>query len=129
MRDSDRALELEEIASELEALVLKARHAWIKALPELKVLWPKPAGEGVEVLCPYCDQELTTFRSLSVMEPGYTRIVGASISYNEEEPSEWMLYASTDGWDDMTEEGEYLYLECEACDGKIAVPEERLEWS
>lgn len=88
-----------------EQALRAARQAWYETLPELT--------DGLR--CSKCGNG-DDWRDLHVHEEGYTRWVGCQIDGEK-------LIAHTDGWDDMSDEGEFEYVMCDGCGQAHVMPD------
>lgn len=80
--------------------------------------------------CPSCG----TFDDFHLVEFGYTRYTAVSLDVDVDDPPEGAdeedeapvtvrgITATTDGWDDMSEDGALTTLVCRHCDSIIATP-------
>jgi hypothetical protein len=82
----------------------EARKAWYEALPPLL---------SVES-CPICANDWTDFGHLQRMEEGYARYTNGNITTDDGESH---VHWSTDGWDDMSEQGDFEYVTCNVFNG------------
>lgn len=118
-RDLDGLTPLERAALEVgiaDDNARRARAAWVALLPHLSV------DDDGALHCTHC----RSTEGLRVREIGYERWTSAANDYAAD-PEPGVLYASSDGWDDMTEEGTDAWVYCIECDTAHQLPE-NVEW-
>lgn len=103
--------------ADAEQALKEARKRWYESLPEL-------VGDK----CPNCGADWTEYGHLTRVEEGYSRFTNGQMMV-EEAPA--FAHWSTDGWDDMSESGEFEYVWCSpfngGCGAAFQIPDDE-EW-
>lgn len=95
----------------------RARQAWYETLPALT--------DGLR--CSRCGKG-DDWGDLRVTTEGYQQWVRCEIDFADDEDETPYLCAHTDGWDDMSDDGDFCYVTCEGCGQAHTVPD-TLEWA
>lgn len=105
---------LAALIADKEEQLAEVRKRWYEALP------PLPLAEN----CPVCDCDWTDYGNLQRMEHGYERWTNGQMMLAEPPHH---VHWSTDGWDDMSEQGDFEYVQCNAfhggCGACFQIPE------
>jgi hypothetical protein len=108
--------------TDAEEELARRRKDWYDALP------PMPLSEK----CPVCGCDWTDYGNLQRMEHGYERWTNGDVQEADESQGGGLyLHWSTDGWDDMSEGGDFEYVQCNAfnggCGACFQIPEQE-DW-
>lgn len=108
--------------TDAEEALKEARQRWYDALPTI------PAGTTD---CPACGCDWTEYPALQRVEEGYQRWTNGQVYTRHHEP---YVHWSTDSWDDMSEGGEFEYVQCNpfraeggGCGAAFQIPDDE-EW-